>query len=562
MSSIFRRLAIGLVILLVLIGTAGFLFTRFWLDDYLKEKIVSAANQSSHEMYNLQLEKLHVNIFTGSAKVTGIQLQTDSLRWENLHQTNPYSTPLKIDLKVNSIAVRYFNWGAFWRNKDLKLNGIEIIEPQLQLTSVKDTALEKTPPTDTLTKSMLDRLPQLLAPHMQSLSIGSFMVQNGKIAYTAILPKGTTYQQADSIDWLLSGINIAAADTMETGKALYANNILLTIHNYELYPAGDVYGYRIKSATVAGQEESIKIEEVTIHPKVSDVEFMQRLTLRKPRLRLKADEVVIRKLNLFRALHKQEWMMESIAIESANINIFQNKNLPPKLYKRMPNELVRDLPFYLNIDTIMMRNAHLLYTEIIEDGKGLLEFNQINGVILNISNDTAKQSVATPAQIYARGELMGAGVLDVSLQLPLLTRIFECSLLANLGKMNMVYLNRLLTDKDYLRVDSGDAENIIAKVNIRGKEATGSVEAAYSNLKLSLLRQEDGSKKKFLSAVANLLIRGKNEREEPSRPFKIGEVKYEREPADGFIRYLWRSAQTGLMSTLLPVKVKLGKKRD
>lgn len=98
----------------------------------------------------------------------------------------------------------------------------------MKLTSIQDTALEKQPKTDTLTKSMLDRLPQLLAPHVKLLSIGSVVIHDGKMALTAINPKGTTYQQADSIDWFLSGLKIDPADTTETGKALYANNILLT----------------------------------------------------------------------------------------------------------------------------------------------------------------------------------------------------------------------------------------------------------------------------------------------------------------------------------------------
>lgn len=223
--------------------------------------------------------------------------------------------------------------------------------------------------------------------------------------------------------------------------------------------------------------------------------------------------------------------------------------------------MMRTIKAYFNIDTIVIRNSNVLYTELLDGEKGLLEFENANGVIVDITNDSLKMSMTQPARIYARAELMGAGVLNVSVTMPLLAQTFQCSYVANMGKMNMVYLNRLLTDKDHLRMTSGDAENIIAKVNITGSTASGTVEATYNNLKLSLLRVEDNSKRKFLSAVANLLVRGNNDREESSRPFKIGTVEY-REPADGFIRYLWRAAQTGLMGTLLPVKVKMGKKRD
>ena len=209
-----------------------------------------------------------------------------------------------------------------------------------------------------------------------------------------------------------------------------------------------------------------------------------------------------------------------------------------------------------------MRNTHVLYTEVIEDGKGLLEFNNMNGLIINVTNDTAKMSNATPAHVFARGELMGAGVLDVKLSMSLLSPTFRCNYVANLGKMDMSYLNRLLTNKDHLRVDSGDADNIIAKVNIVGEHADGSVEATYTNLKLSLLKDDTGKKKKLISAVANLLIRNNNDREIEGRPFKIGTVNYDRDPTDGFIRFLWRSAQSGLMETLVPGGLKLGKTHD
>ncbi len=561
-SPTFRRIILGLLIVLALLFTAGFLFARFWLDDYVKEKLISSIDQSSQQMYALQMDKLHVNIFTGSAKATGVQIHTDSLRWASLRQSKPDSTPLNIDLQLASVAIRYFHWGAYWRNKELKINGIEIVEPQLKIISVKDTVLEKDPKTDTLTKNMLDQLPQLIAPLAKSLTIGSVAIRNGKVAYRTEHPRGVTYQQADSIDWYLMGMNIVPSDTSETGKALYANNIMLTIRNVELYPANDVYAYRVKVATVIGQEEVVKLEGVTILPKISDAEFIQRLKFRKPRLRITAAEVVVRKLNLFRALHKKEWTMESVTVESARINIFQNKNLPLKRNKRMPNEMFRSINSYLNIDTILIRNSHILYTEVKDDGKGLLEFDNANGVILNVSNDRLKMSDTTPARIYARAELMGAGKLDVSLNLPLLAGTFRCNYLVNLGKMDMTYLNRLLTDKDNLRIESGDAENVILKARVQDGVAQGTLEATYNNLKLSVLQDDTGKKKKFISAIANLIIRGNNDRENTDRPFKVGEVYYRREPDDGFIRFLWRSAQSGLMKTLIPGNLKLEKKKE
>jgi len=555
MSITVRRVLLVLSILLLLIFAAGLVFAKFWLDPFLKQKLTDATARS--EIYALKIDRLHVNIFTGSAEADGIQLTTDSVRWEAQRLQRPDSIPLNIDLQISHLFIYNLGWLNFWRTKNLRLNEIEIFDPQLKLITAQDTILEKQPETDTLTKGFLERLPLLLAPHAKTLSIGAITVHNGKVSFRARRLQQSTYQQADSIGCTLSNINIRADDTLGSGRALYAHNISLALHNYEWYPAGDIYAYRIKSVTLLEASQTIKLEECSMLPTISDKEYMQRLTFRKPRLKLRVAEIDVQKLDLFRALHKQEWTMESIIIEQFNLNLFQNKDLPLKPGKRMPNESFRAIKSYINIDTILIRNSYILYTEIMDDGKGLLEFDRANGVILNVTNDTLKMSDATPARIDARAELMGAGTLDVSVRLPLLAQTFRCSYTANLGKIDMTYLNRLLTDKDNLRIESGASEKILLQARVQNGLAQGTIEATYSDLKISLLRDKDKSKKKLMSAVANLIIRGNNEKDLLTQPFKVGTVNYQRAPIDGFIRFLWRSAQSGLMETLLPVKVKM-----
>ena len=59
----------------------------------------------------------------------------------------------------------------------------------------------------------------------------------------------------------------------------------------------------------------------------------------------------------------------------------------------------------------------------------------------------------------------------------------------------MTYLNRLLEDKNKIRVESGMAETISLKVHVRNGLAQGKLEATYNNLKISLLDKKDASKK-------------------------------------------------------------------
>jgi len=562
MSRAVRRFLLVFSLVIALICIALIVYVRVWLDPHLKEKLVELTAHSSEGMYALQIDRLHVNIFTGSAEVDGIQLTTDSIRWDSIRQAKPDETHLRIALQIRRLRLKNLHLLQYWRTKEVSLDNILVLDPQIDLTSVRDTVLEKSTISDSLTKGMLERLPLTIAPFAKSIHIRSVTVSNGKMSLRTLKLQKSSYQQADSIGLSLRNINIEANDTSETGRALFAEYLSLQLRNYELYPTGDLYGYHINAASLDGQKGLAKLEVVTILPKTSDAEFMQRLKLRVPRLKIRMQEILINHLDLFRAIHKKELNIQSVIVESARIDVYQNKNLPLSRFKRMPHELFRTIKPYLNIDTILLRNANILYTEFHGEQEGQIEFEKVNGVILNITNDSLKMTNATPARLDARVELMGAGLLDLSLQIPLLSPTFQCNYSANLGKIDMTYLNRLLEDQNKFRIESGKAESMILKVQVRNGLAQGTIEATYEDLKISVLRQNDGSKKRLVSVVANIIIRGKNERGSTNQPFKVGNVYYRREPTDGILRFIWRSAQTGLMEILVPRNISKGKMPD
>ncbi len=562
MSLIVRRLLLVLSIVLALICIAGIVFVRVWLDPLLKEKLVEITAQSSHGMYALQIDRLHVNIFTGSAVVDGIQLATDSIRWDSIRLAKPDETHLNIALQIRRLQVKNFSLLQYWRTKGISLDNILVRDPQINLLSARDTVLPHPQNSDSLAKGVFDRLPLLIAPFGKSIHIGSVTISNGKMSLRTFLLNKTSYQQADSIRLVLRNINIVANDTSETGQALFAERLSLSLHNYELYPTGDLYGYRINTASLNGQKGFAKLDVVTILPKTTDAAFMQRLKLRTPRLKIRIQEILINRFDLFRALHKEELSMESVIIESARIDVYQNKNLPLSRFKRMPHELFRSIKPYLNIDTILLRNSNILYTEFHGEQEGQIEFEKVNAVILNITNDTLKMTNATPARIDARAELMGAGLLDFSLQLPLLSPTFQCDYSANLGRIDMTFLNRLVEEQNKFCVESGNAEKMALHVQVRNGLAKGTVEATYNDLKITVLREKDGSKRKLVSVVANIVLRGKNERGSTNQPFKVGNIYYRREPTDGILRFIWRSSMTGLLETMVPKNISGGKLPD
>jgi hypothetical protein len=102
-----------------------------------------------------------------------------------------------------------------------------------------------------------------------------------------------------------------------------------------------------------------------------------------------------------------------------------------------------------------------------------------------------------------------------------------------------------------MRIESGVVDQVVFAVNVRNGQATGHLKALYHDLKVAMLHPEKKKKRKLLSMLGNLLIKSKNEKTE-KKGAEIGEIRYQRLSDDGFVRLLWRSVKTGLITTLTP----------
>ena len=146
MSTTLRKFLLVFSAVLALICIAVIVFVRVWLYPLLKEKLEDMTAESSQGMYQLKLDRLHINLFAGTAELNKIQLSTDSTRWDSIRQMNPDETPLKVELKIRRLKIKNLHLIQYWRTKELSLNKILVYDPEIALVSIQDTALSSVCP--------------------------------------------------------------------------------------------------------------------------------------------------------------------------------------------------------------------------------------------------------------------------------------------------------------------------------------------------------------------------------------------------------------------------------
>jgi hypothetical protein len=548
-----RRTGRILLAVLFVLVLAGFVAVRWYLAPFVQHALESSVDKSSGGLYHLSIKKLRINLFTGTVRARGLIIQTNAARWETLLQQDSAKTLRKITLSVQSVGIYKVHWWQYWKTHELALNRIEIVEPQLDMTIEQDSVPEQK--TDRSSRNLLDQLPRLIAPHAGTLRINRISVENARFLLRTKSPGKETIQSADSIAWNISNIHLAATDTTGGSRALYADNLLLNLHHYRRWTVGHRYLFSIKAAQLIGKDSLFAMQHCSMRSVGGDSITVFEPRLRRPKIEFTIPETTVYGLDLYRALHRNEWTVRSILLNGAYLSLFNNADLPLPLHRKMPNEWWRSLNLPVHTDTLLVQNADIFYHEKNEDEKGMLTFRNANILVLNLSNNATRMTDKTPVRVFAGAQFMGTGALSVALSIPLLSPDFYCPYQATLLEMPFADINAFVGAKGNVRIDAGFVDKITVKAQATSGITRGVVKIYYHGLKISVLKEESQRKNNLASIVANLMIHNNSDDDKADRPYRTAKIAYQRKAADGFLRLLWRAAQSGLIKTMTDLKV-------
>lgn len=537
--------------MLAVFFAALFLVLHFYFNPFVRQKLVNAVSEGSGGLYALEIGKVYCNPLTGYARFQQVRLRTDTVLLRKLRQEQPGKTVAQIDLRVEDLYIRRARVFSSFSTKDINLGRVTAFNPELRLQTFRDSALQMPPATNPTGRSFLERLPGLLSKHANSVHLQHLSFLNARIFHEANQEGETSRQQADSIDLVLENIYVSEKKPGGEGRALYTDDVSLHFKNYTFSTSTTPYAFAVGAGEVSSGGQSAMFSSISAGPVISDDEFTGRQKWRRPRFRLDAKAMQVKGLDFFQALHHGVWMVQTVELQGGTLDILIDKRVEHVPNKKMPHEILRSVGFPLTVDSVLVKNLDIVFNETKESGKGVLHFSNTYSKVLNLTNDSLRMTDSTPARIYASCQLMGKGPLDLAVRLPLHTQGFFCSYQVTIGSIPMMEFNPLF-EKDNLEFDDGTLKSLRMDVRVSNGLGTGTLEAVYSDLKITLRKPENDKKRGVASLFANILIRNDNKSASQSASSRTGDIRYERMPGDDFMRFLWRTARCGLLDILVP----------
>lgn len=370
------------------------------------------------------------------------------------------------------------------------------------------------------------------------LLVRNFRVEHSNLKFQ----KGTAQHQLNQLNLKVNNIEFNEK-TVKENLPFMVENYTFSANNYALQTNRF---YKLSTGNLKVSNQNIEVHQFALKPLVSRAQFIRMIPTEKDLYTIYFNKLQLQgNLQLLSA--NPSILANQLTITGANVNIFRSK-LPTDDLTRKPmySELLRSIKFPMVIQNTDIQNATLVYEEDTEksQGPGKLTFTNLQLHAKNLNSNKIKGK-STPIPIAIRCLFMGISPMEVDWNINTASMDDAFHIRGNIKNLPAPQINAFT--EPYLKVKTeGDIDYLAFDFRGNKNLLNGNFKMDHRDLKVEILRQ-DGEKNKFLSSVANTLI--KSNSKPNNSDIKVENV--ERDHTKSFFNFFWNGILTGLKKSLI-----------
>ncbi|MFO7445817.1 MAG: hypothetical protein R6W90_05590 [Ignavibacteriaceae bacterium] len=515
------RVIVGIIISSVLLFLVLNLLISFIVDGIIKPKQLSKINSS--EEIQLDIENISYSLFTNSFTLNNISLT---------HSAESESGEDSLRITISSVSTE-INLMHLMFSDGYKFSGIYINDPLIRRFT---SPIAGTSAGSKISDNNIFNFLDTLSRDLHYFSSGMIKINKG-----IYVNKNMHTGLSDSVINFNITLNDILFDSTNTGqlKLKVTEEIRLSAEK-AIFHLGDMqYKLSLTDLNMDSDNAQLSLSNIFFGPYLNDDDFFKTKQYRVDRFILEINQIDFNELDFRDIIHNQVITIGNIVIDEYMLDALTNMRLPtdPSASPpKMPNEIVNEIPFSLNINKTELKNGNIYVKELYpyDNNPGVLLLGNLYSTISNIrSNETANFKIKT--------KLTGSGDLDFSFNLGLAPGKLKFDYSGTLGSMSADDLNEFIVISDRVKVNSGSIEQVKFSVDAFGDSAMAQAVPFYNNLSISELDDETGRStgimEQFNSFIANTFLIRKNNPVDDE--LKKSSVVYVRKEDDAFLEYVW-----------------------
>lgn len=317
-----------------------------------------------------------------------------------------------------------------------------------------------------------------------------------------------------------------------------------------------LYDLTVAALRLPGPHGTLCTERLAFTPRSSPRTYGHVTHTATDLISFTADSITVQGLDLPAWAANHTLRAGELRICGANIHDFLDKTLPDPPYrtKHLPAKLLRDLPFPICLDSLVVDGLNVDYHEkgTATTSYGHVDFTNIKAVAKGIC--TLDPAAGPVLRLHATAMVYGQAPVRFNLQTALYDTSDHFSASAHIGALPFHAFNAMTGHLLLVQATDGVIDNIDYVLEADREQARGHVEMEYSGLKLAIFKHDGSGRKNALgSMLANTILHGRNIRGTGS--FRRGEFAFKRSKGHGFFNYLWQGLRAGAAETVVPKAV-------
>ncbi len=303
----------------------------------------------------------------------------------------------------------------------------------------------------------------------------------------------------------------------------------------------------LEMETMDLNNSSIHITDISLSTVLSKLELSKNITYQRDHLALNIPKITIENHNYIVSNDSLQVNFKALLLNAPVLEMYRDKSRLENFNRRpLYAELFRELPFKVDIDSVLIKQGMVRYEENLpnDERAGILSFEDIDASISNFSNLNANKE---NLKIKLDADLMGAGNFNLDWEFNVQDTRNTFVISGGLFNFNTANLNDFLIPN--LRTKTtGTIDQLYFTISGDEYSATGDIKMNYEDFKFQVLNKERNDVKKVLSFIGNWFVNDGSKADKEG--YRYGSIATERPSNKSFFNYLWINLQDGLIDVL------------
>jgi hypothetical protein len=546
--ALFKWIAGVFIVVLIIAASAAWYINNQW-KPLLTNIIKNAFTDTTDSLYRIDFLDISVNILSGSVTIDSVSIKPDLGVYQKMIKQGLAPENL-VSLKIYKLSIKNANPIKVYRQKKLDIKNITIQNPELAVfyTKLKNQKKKKED-----NRTTYERLKSTL----NSLKIGSIFLNNVKFKYIDQNYEKPKITFLDKMNIRINNLLIDSASRFDSTRLLGTKDIIAEISDYSFATADSMYHINLKHALVSTQNKKLTLTGFGLIPRYPNMAFASKFKTQQERYQLTFDSVLVNNLDFNQLLDERTIKSKNVTLAHGDLNVFLNRGKPAKPIdkgKNFPQIALSRVEWNIIVDTVLIKNTNIAYTEYNPKSKanGTVFFSNMRGNIFNVTNDSTTMSKQHIANAYVQTNLMGKGNMNVHIGFNLTDPNGAFTYDGSMSAMDMSELNDLFKNIALVSTSSGRIESFVFNMKGNKTGAGGAMTLKYQDLKISLMKKDDGEKVKKLGLIsffANALLVN-NGNPNGKEPLIVAHPYYKRPNESSFFNLMWKSVFEGLKESV------------